>query len=175
MKKPQMMVETPHPASNEANFDALLEALSAVQLTALLKRVETLREEKLFAAKRDLVTEYRAKAAELGLDINELVKSGAFTAKSASRARGPTLPIPPDWENRIIQCLEKQDGRAPSYVIARAVYPEGGGSGSGNRLRSHLMEMVDRGILLLLRPGGVGSPPIYGLASMIEQDEVAAE
>lgn len=167
------------PDTNEAQIEAILIALSAAQLTALLKRVEDLRAEKLHDAKRELIAEYRAKAAELGLTFEDIVKPSSPTKTTKPpRASTPTPPMPHDWEARVIQYLEANDGRAHANMLHRIVWPGGNtSSGSGGKLRGHLMDLVKRDILLLLRPGGPDGRALYGLASMIEDpgEEEAAE
>lgn len=171
MKKPSpepsradvLGIDRPDP--NEAQIEAILVSLDATQLTALLKRVETVRAEKLADAKRNLIAKYRAEAAALGLDFDEITRPLATAVKKPT----PTTTLPAGWQEAVIDCLKKNEGRATSNTLHRAVWPQGGsGMGSGTKLKAALSELIADGVLLLLRPGNATGKAIYGLASMIE-------
>ncbi len=84
--------------------------------------------------------------------------------------------LPPGWVDTVIDHLKANEGRASSNALHRALWPNGGsGLGSGTKLKARLADLISRGTLVLVRPGNATGKAIYGLASMIEQEEVAAE
>lgn len=87
-----------------------LDSMTVQDLTALIKAAEEKRTEKLETAKRDLVTEFREKAASLGLSFESLLsggepaKSGQSREKAAVKYRGPNGE---EWSGR---------GRQPRWL-----------------------------------------------------------
>ena len=102
---------------------AMLDKMSAQELTGLIEAAEAKRREKLEAAKQELVAEFRARASSLGIALESLFPQAARTAqgtprqgvrkprsdagrKLATRYRGPNGE---EWTGR---------GRMPTWLTA---------------------------------------------------------
>lgn len=110
------------PAPSKASPLASLDGMSVPELTALIEAAEAKRREKLKAAKQQLVDEFRAKAAELGLSMDALLpqhRSESAAASTAGRKQrsdaGVTRPAKyrgpngEEWSGR---------GRTPRWIMA---------------------------------------------------------
>jgi len=95
-----------------------LDAMSAQELTALIEQAEARRAEKQDDARRELIEEFRGKAAQLGLEFSSLVPGGAPPGGPARRPRrdaGGTVaarfrgPNGETWSGR---------GRMPKWLSA---------------------------------------------------------
>ena len=90
-----------------------LDKMSVQELTALIQEAESKRREKMAQAKTALVSEFREKAAQLGLTL-EAVMAPANLQKQ-SKAAGTTLPVKyrglngEEWSGR---------GRLPKWLHA---------------------------------------------------------
>ncbi len=96
---------------------AVLDQLSAAELTALVERAEAKRREKLDAAKEEVLSEARARLAELGLTLEDALASAFSPAGTQGRKRrsdgGSKVPAKyrgpsgEEWTGR---------GRAPKWL-----------------------------------------------------------
>jgi len=104
------------------SLTASLDAMSAQELTALIEAAENKRREKLEAAKQDLIEEFRARAAELGLSIDALLspqrgrgESGSASGRKQRSDAGISRPAKfrgpngEEWSGR---------GRLPRWLAA---------------------------------------------------------
>ena len=98
---------------------AMLDQLSAAELTALIERAEAKRREKLDAAKEEVLSEARAKLADLGLTLEDALAPAPSPAGTQGRKRrsdgGGKVPAKyrgpggEEWTGR---------GRAPRWLAA---------------------------------------------------------
>jgi len=107
-----------------------LDSMTVAELTALIAAAEERRTAKMDEAKEAFFAEFRSRAAELGISLNELgaVPSTALTPRKPRKDAGTTPPPKyrsPDgreWSGR---------GRKPRWVLA--------GEANGNSLSDFLI------------------------------------
>lgn len=83
--------ETDHQSSATAprgSVLALLDKMSAQELSGLIEAAEEKRREKLEAAKQELVAEFKARASSLGIPLESLFPQVAKPAQATSRPGG---------------------------------------------------------------------------------------
>ena len=71
----------------DAAMQEALDAMGVPELTALIDAAERKRREKAEGAKRDLLFEFEARAAELGTTLQDLLPSAASTTSTRRRRR----------------------------------------------------------------------------------------
>jgi DNA-binding protein H-NS len=69
----------------DAAMQEVLDAMGVPELTALIDAAERKRREKAEGAKRDLLAEFEARAAELGTTLQDLLPSAASTTSTRRR------------------------------------------------------------------------------------------
>ena len=75
------------PGGIDAAMQEALDAMGVPELTALIDAAEHKRREKAEGARRDLLAEFEARAAELGTTLQDLLPSAAPTASARRRRR----------------------------------------------------------------------------------------
>ena len=70
-----------------AAMQEALDAMGVPELTAVIDAAERKRREKVEGAKRDLLAEFEARAAELGTTLQDLLPSAASTTSTRRRRR----------------------------------------------------------------------------------------
>lgn len=99
--------------SRKADAFALLDKMTAQELAELISAAERKRQEKMVAAKNELLAEFRARAEQIGLDLDALMPLRAPAAprprkdgrnKVAAKFRGPNGE---EWTGR---------GKTPKWI-----------------------------------------------------------
>ncbi len=72
-----------------------LEGLTVAELDQVVAEAQRQREARRESGKKELVEEFRAKAAEMGLSLEELLRSPASAGRPAAKARSPRKGAPP--------------------------------------------------------------------------------
>jgi DNA-binding protein H-NS len=80
--------------SSAADVIPLLEGLTVTDLDEVIAAAERQRETSRESGKRELVEEFRAKAAAMGLSLEELVGGAARTGRTPGRARSARKGAP---------------------------------------------------------------------------------
>ena len=80
--------------SSASDVIPLLQGLTVADLNKVIAEAERQREAKRESGKKDLVEEFRTKAAAMGLSLEELLRSPASTGRPAAKARQPRKGAP---------------------------------------------------------------------------------
>ena len=87
MSKDTETRQSTRPGGIDAAMREALDAMGVPELTALIDAAERKRREKAEGAKRDLLAEFEARAAELGTTLRDLLASAAPTTSARRRRR----------------------------------------------------------------------------------------
>lgn len=92
-----------------------LDKMTVPELTALIEEAQTKRREKMVEAKAGLIEEFRAKAAQLGLTLEDVLAAPSAPSPKSAKAAGSSLPAKyrgpngEEWSGR---------GRLPRWLQA---------------------------------------------------------
>ena len=92
-----------------------LDRLTVPELTALIEAAQAMRQEKMEGAKAALLAEFRDKAAELGMSLNDLMSSSKPAAERNPR-RSKGAKVAPKYLNSETGDTWTGRGREPGWI-----------------------------------------------------------
>jgi DNA-binding protein H-NS len=118
---PTMIAMARDSQASASNVIQLLEGLTVADLDKVITEAERLREARRESGKRELVEEFRAKAAAMGLSFEELLRSPAQAGRPAGKARQPQkgtpASLPAKYRDPETGATWSGRGRTPKWLV----------------------------------------------------------